>query len=214
MKKNTNPGKKARKNTNANKSTNEDLFYIVGLGASAGGLDAIERFFKNMPNNSGMAFIVVTHLDPDHVSIMPELVQKSTQMKLFQAEDGMKVQPNNVYVTPANREIAILHGTIQLIEPVDPHGFRLPIDFFFKSLAADLGERAIGIILSGMASDGTVGLRDIKSGLGMVMVQEPKTAKFDGMPLSAINTRLADYILPPEEMPEQLIKYTTQKIKG
>jgi two-component system CheB/CheR fusion protein len=214
MKKTKDSAKKNKKNNIPNKSSVENSFYVVGLGASAGGLDALERFFKNMPNNSGMAFIVVTHLDPDHVSIMPELVQKATSMKLFQAEDGMKVQPNNVYVTPANREIALLHGTIQLIEPIDSHGFRLPIDFFFKSIAADLGEKAIGIILSGMASDGTAGLRDIKSGLGMVMVQEPKTAKFDGMPLSAIKTRLADFILPPEEMPEQLIKYTTQKIKG
>jgi two-component system CheB/CheR fusion protein len=167
-----------------------------------------------MTDSSGMAFIVVTHLDPDHVSIMPELIQKSTKMKLYQAEDGMKIEPNHVYVAPANRDLAILHRTIQLIEPPEAHGFRLPIDFFFKSLSADLGEKAICIILSGMASDGTAGLKAVKSELGMVIVQDPKSAKFDGMPSSAIKTGLADYVLPPEEMPVKLIKYTSQKIKG
>jgi two-component system CheB/CheR fusion protein len=195
-------------------SSSGNSFYVVGIGASAGGLEALERFFRNMPENTGMAFIVVSHLDPNHVSIMPELVQKSTKMKLFQAQDGMKVEPNHVYVAPANRDLAILHGTIQLIEPIEPHGFRLPIDFFFNSLSSDLGEKAICIILSGMASDGTSGLKAVKSELGMVMVQDPKSAKFDGMPSSAIKTGLADYILSPEEMPEQLIKYTTQKIRG
>lgn len=216
MKKKTIPKSSSiKKKKKTNKvSTSDNSFFVVGIGASAGGLDALEKFFRNMPESSGMAFIVVTHLDPDHVSIMPELIQKSTKMKLFQAEDGMKIEPNHVYVAPANRDLAILHGIIQLIEPIEAHGFRLPIDFFFKSLSADLGEKAICIILSGMASDGTAGLKAVKSELGMVMVQEPKSAKFDGMPGSAIKTGLADYILPPEEMPEQLIKYTSQKAKG
>ena len=192
----------------------DDSFYIVGIGASAGGLDALEKFFGNLAADTGMAFIVVSHLDPNHISIMPELIQKFTKMKLFQAEDGMIVAPNHVYVAPANRDLAILHGTIQLIEPLEAHGFRLPIDSFFKSLSTDLGEKAICIILSGMASDGTAGLKAVKSELGMVMVQDPKSAKFDGMPNSAIKTGLADYILPPEEMPYQLIRYTSQKVKG
>ena len=192
----------------------DNSFYVVGIGASAGGLEALERFFENMPDNLGMAFIVVSHLDPTHVSIMPELIQKSTKMKLYPAEDGMIVKPNHVYVAPANRDIAILHGTIQLIEPAQAHGFRLPIDFFFKSLSQDLGEKAICIILSGMASDGTAGLKAVKSELGMVIVQDPNSAKFDGMPTSAIKTGLADYILPPEAMPDQLIKYSLHKVKG
>jgi two-component system CheB/CheR fusion protein len=191
----------------------DDSFYIVGIGASAGGLDALEKFFGKLAADTGMAFIVVSHLDPNHISIMPELIQKFTKMKLFQAEDGMLVEPNHIYVAPANRDLAILHGTIQLIEPLEAHGFRLPIDFFFKSLSTDRGEKAICIILSGMASDGTAGLKAVKSELGMVMVQDPKSAKFDGMPNSAIKTGLADYILPPEEMPLQLIKYTSQKVK-
>ena len=206
------PVKKKLKTSAATSSNNS--FYVVGIGASAGGLEALERFFQNMPENSGMAFIVVSHLDPNHISIMPELIQKTTKMKLFQAEDGMVVRPNHVYVAPANRDIGILHGTIQLIEPLEAHGFRLPIDFFFKSLSADLGEKAICIVLSGMASDGTAGLKTVKSELGMVMVQDPKSAKFDGMPNNAIKTGLADYILPPEDMPDQLIGYISQKIKG
>ncbi|OGU80079.1 MAG: hypothetical protein A2W11_11385 [Ignavibacteria bacterium RBG_16_35_7] len=214
MKKKTIPKRSPVNKNTAEISFPNNSFYVVGIGASAGGLEALERFFRNMTESSGMAFIVVTHLDPDHVSIMPELIQKSTKMKLFQAEDGMIVEPNHVYVAPANRDLAILHGTIQLIEPIEAHGFRLPIDFFFKSLSSDLGEKAICIILSGMASDGTAGLKAVKSELGMVMVQDPKSAKFDGMPNSAIKTGLADYILPPEEMPDQLIKYTSQKVKG
>ncbi|MHB8853729.1 MAG: chemotaxis protein CheB [Ignavibacteriaceae bacterium] len=203
-----------KKNENLTLISRDSSIFVVGIGSSAGGLDALEKFFQNMPENTGMAFIVVSHLDPTHISIMPELIQKTTKMKLYQAEDGMKVEPNHVYVTPPNRDIAILHGIIQLIEPIDAHGFRLPIDFFFKSLSEDLGENAICIILSGMASDGSAGLKAIKNELGMVMVQDPKSAKFDGMPASAIKTGLADYILPPEEMPGQLIKYTSTKVKG
>jgi two-component system CheB/CheR fusion protein len=216
MKKKTIPKRSPteKKNNISEISSSNNSFYVVGIGASAGGLEALERFFGNMPESSGMAFIVVSHLDPNHISIMPELIQKSTKMKLFQAEDGMVVEPNHVYVAPANRDLAILNGTIQLIEPLEAHGFRLPIDFFFKSLSADLGEKAICIILSGMASDGTAGLKVVKSELGMVMVQDPKSAKFDGMPSSAIKTGLADYILPPEEMPDQLIKYSSKKVKG
>jgi len=214
MNKKTIPERSPIKKNNAEISSKDNSFYIVGIGASAGGLEALERFFRNMTDNSGMAFIVVSHLDPNHISIMPELIQKSTKMKLFQADDGMVVEPNHVYVAPANRDLAILHGTLQLLEPSEAHGFRLPIDFFFKSLSADLGEKAICIILSGMASDGTSGLKSVKGELGMVMVQDPKSAKFDGMPGSAIKTGLADYILPPEEMPAQLINYTTSKTTG
>ncbi len=217
VKKKSFPKKSARKNkqvSDVSKISSDKSFYVVGIGASAGGLEALERFFGNMNENSGMAFIVVSHLDPTHVSIMPELIQKSTKMKLFQAVDGMVVEPNCVYVVPANRDLAMLHGTIQLIEPIEKHGFKLPIDFFFKSLASDFRDKAICIILSGMASDGTAGLKYVKSELGMVMVQDPKSAKFDSMPLNAIKTGLADYVLAPEEMPEQLINYTTQKVHG
>ena len=188
--------------------------YVVGIGASAGGLEALEKFFKNMPADSGMAFIVVTHLDPTHVSLLPELIQKTSQMQIHQAEDGMKIESNHVYVSPPNRDLAVLHNTIQLIEPIESHGFRLPIDFFFKSLAADKRNKAISIILSGMGSDGTSGLKAVKSELGLVIVQNPISAKFNNMPLSAIATGLVDYVLAPEDIPEQLLNYTYKRIRN
>jgi two-component system CheB/CheR fusion protein len=180
---------------------------IVGIGASAGGLEASERFFANMPPNTSMAFILVTHLDPTHASIMPELLQKSTKMKVVQVKDGMKVQPDSLYVIPPNKDLGILNGTLQLIDPLEAPGHRMPIDYFLRSLAEDQKERAICVILSGMGTDGTLGLRAIKGELGMVMVQEPTTAKYTGMPGSAIATGLVDYLLPPEKMPDELIRY-------
>jgi two-component system CheB/CheR fusion protein len=216
MKKKTTPKQSPskKKKLTAAPAAPRSSFYVVGIGASAGGLETLERFFRKMPESIDMAFIVVSHLDPNHVSIMPELIQKSTPMKVFQAADGMAVEPNHVYVAPANRDLTILHGTIQLLEPLEPHGFRLPIDSFFRSLARDFGENAICIILSGMASDGTDGLKAVKSELGMVMVQSPTSAKFDSMPNNAIKTGMADFILPPEEMPATLINYIAHKVRG
>jgi two-component system CheB/CheR fusion protein len=190
-------------------------FYIVGMGASAGGLEAFERFFKNMSDDSGMAFILVPHLDPTHVSLMPELVQKSSKMKVIQAKDGTQVNPDAVYIVPPNHDLAILNGTLQLFPPPKTPGPRMPIDYFFRSLANDQGEKAIGIILSGMGTDGTLGLRAVKGEMGMAMVQSPDSAKYNSMPRSAIETDLVDYILPPEKMPEQLIafaKHATRKV--
>ncbi len=182
-------------------------FFIVGMGASAGGLDAFERFFRSMPSENGLAFVLITHLSPTHHSIMPDLLKKYTKMEVYQADDGMHVKPNCIYVIPPNKNIAILHGTLQLIAPVKPHGSRLPIDFFFQSLAEDQGESGIGIILSGTGTDGSQGLRAIKAKLGMIMAQDTQTAEYDSMPRSAIDTGLVDYILPVEKIPEQLIKY-------
>lgn len=186
-------------------------FPIVGIGASAGGLAAIEAFFKAVPAEppSGIAFVVVQHLDPTHKSILPDLVQKYTQMHVFLVEDGMVVQPNCVYIIPPNHDLAFLHGHLHLIEPSAPRGLRLPIDFFFRSLADDQHERAICIVLSGTGTDGTLGLRAIKGEGGMAIVQNPDSAAYDGMPRSAIATRLVDFILPPEQMPEQLRQYVS-----
>lgn len=186
---------------------NEAGVPVVGIGASAGGLEAFEQFFTHMPGDSGMAFVLVPHLDPTHVSLMPDLLKKYAKMEVVTIEDGMKVQPNFVYVIPPNKDLAILHGTLQLIEPIKARGKRLPIDYFFRSLARDQGERAIGIILSGTGTDGTLGLKAIKDELGMAMVQDPDSAKYNGMPISAVQTSMVDYILPVEEMPEHLIKY-------
>jgi chemotaxis response regulator CheB len=182
-------------------------FYIVGIGASAGGLEALEKFFDHMPPAAGLAFVVISHLDPTQKGMMPELLQRSTKMKVYQAEDGSKVAPNCVYVIPPNKDLSILHGTLQLLEPTAPRGLRLPIDFFFKHLAEDRKERSIAIILSGMGSDGTLGVSAIKEKLGMVMVQDIRSAKADGMPRSAIGTGLVDYVAPVEELPAKLMDY-------
>ncbi len=186
----------------------EERFPIVGMGASAGGLEAFEAFFQAMPRESGMAFILVSHLDPTHASILPELIRKKTRMKVVQIEDGQKVRPNTVYVIPPNRELAILNGVLHLMELSMPRGMNLPIDSFFRSLAQDQGSRAICVVLSGTGTDGTLGLKEIKGEIGMAMVQDEDSAKYDGMPRSAIATGLVDYVLPVGKMPAQLIKYT------
>ncbi|WP_084185102.1 chemotaxis protein CheB [Desulfonatronum thiodismutans] len=184
-------------------------FPIVGIGASAGGLAAFEAFFSGMPADTdpGMAFVLVQHLAPDHKSILSDLVRRYTRMQVFEVEDGMEVAPNCAYIIPPGRDMAFLNGALQLLEPAEPRGRRLPIDFFFRSLAHDQRERAIGIVLSGTGSDGTLGVRAIKGEGGMVMAQNPESTEYDGMPRSAISTGLVDFELPPAEMPAQLIAY-------
>ena len=187
--------------------TKDGGFPFVGLGASAGGLEAFQQFFNAMPPDSGMAFLVVVHLDPDHTSILPELIQKHTSMKVEAAQDNTEVRPNQVYVAPPNKDLALLKGKILLLDPESPRGRRLPIDFFFRQLAQDRGDQAGCIIFSGTASDGSMGLRDIKGMGGLVIAQEPSSAKYDGMPSSAMATGLVDLVLTPEQMPEKLIYY-------
>ena len=182
-------------------------FPIVGIGASAGGLEAIEQFLMHVPAGSGMAFVIVQHLDPTHKGIMVEIIQRVTGMKVMQVKDRQKVQPDCVYVIPPNRDMSILHGVLHLLEPTAPRGLRLPIDSFFRSLAEDQKQLSIGVILSGMGADGTMGLRAIKEKAGVVLVQEPASAKFDGMPRSAIDAGLADFVAPPEELPKKIINY-------
>ena len=189
-------------------------FPIVGIGASAGGLEAFEQFFSKMPSVSGVAFVLVPHLDPTHASMMTELLKRVTKMEVAEATEGIKVAPNSVYVIPPNKEMSVFHGTLSLETPKATHGLRMPIDTFFRSLAEDLGEMAIGIILSGTGSDGTLGLRAIHGAGGIVMVQDPGTAKYAGMPSSAVQTGLVDYTLPPEKMPAQLIAYMKKFVKG
>jgi two-component system CheB/CheR fusion protein len=184
-------------------------FPIVGIGASAGGLAAFEAFFSGMPADTdpGMAFVLVQHLAPDHKSILTDLIRRYTRMQVFEVEDGMKVQPNCAYIIPPNRDMAFLSGVLHLLEPSTPRGLRLPINFFFRSLAQDQRDRAICIVLSGTGSDGTEGVRAIKGEGGMAMAQTPDSTEYDGMPRSAIATRLVDYELPPAEMPAQLMAY-------
>ena len=185
------------------------VFPIVGLGASAGGLKAFEAFFSGMPANvePNMAFVLVQHLAPDHKSILTDLIRRYTTMQVFEVTDGMVVQINCAYIIPPNYDLAYLKGRLHLLEPSAPRGQRLPIDFFFRSLAQDQGEHAIGIILSGTGSDGALGVRAIKGEGGMVMVQELSSTEFDGMPRSAIATGLVDFELPAAAMPAKLLAY-------
>lgn len=182
-------------------------FPIVGIGASAGGLEALEQFLQHVPAKSGMAFIIVQHLDPTHKGIMSELLQRATGMKVSQVNDRTRVRPDCVYVIPPNKDMSILRGTLYLFEPAAPRGLRLPIDFFLRSLAQDRQEHSIGVILSGMGSDGTLGLRAIKEKAGVVLVQDPATAKFDSMPRSAIDAGLADIVAPVDALPDKIIAY-------
>ncbi len=188
------------------RAANEPSHY-VGIGASAGGLEAIEEFFKDMPTDSGLAFIVIQHLSPDYKSLMKELLSKRTELTVYRAEEGMPVEANGIYLIPPKKNLKIFHGKLLLSDQDHSQGLNLPIDVFLRSLAEDQGERAIGIILSGTGSDGTRGTRAIKESGGMVMVQNEESAKFDGMPRSAIATGLADFILSPGEMPKQLLSF-------
>lgn len=185
----------------------EKRLICVGIGASAGGLEALEVFFRNMPTNSGMAFIVIQHLSPDYKSLMSELLSRYTSMEIFRAEDGVAVEPNSIYLIPPKKNLTIFHGKLFLADQDTNRGLNLPIDIFLRSLALDKGKDSIGIILSGTGSDGTLGIRAIKEAGGMVMVQDDQSAKFDGMPRSSIATGLVDYILSPDKMPEELVKF-------
>ncbi len=182
-------------------------FPIVGIGASAGGLEALEQFLARVPKQSGMAFVIVQHLDPTHKAVVAELLQRATSMRVIQVKDRTAVQPDCAYVIPPNKDMSILHGVLHLLPPTAPRGLRLPIDFFFRSLAQDRQEHSVGVILSGMGSDGTLGLRAIKEKVGVVLVQEPTTAKFDSMPRSAIDAGLADIVAPAEELPGKILGY-------
>lgn len=189
------------------KKENSTGFPIVGIGSSAGGLEALEIFLKNIPQKCGMALVIVQHLDPTHKGIMVELLQRVTSMPVVQVTDRLKIEPDHVYVIPPNKNMSLLHGMLHLLDMVKPRGLRLPVDFFFRSMADDMQQHSIGVILSGMGSDGTLGLRDIKEKGGGVFVQEPASAKFDGMPRSAIDAGLADFIAPVDKLPASIVAY-------
>lgn len=178
---------------------------IVGIGASAGGLEAFEQFFRHVPVDSDMAYVLVSHLSPDHESLLDEILQRTTSMPVIQAQDQMQVSPNTVYIIPPNRDMTIFHGRLQLRVMEEPHAQRMPIDEFLRSLAEDQGEKAIGIILSGTGTDGTLGLRAIIGAGGIALVQEPTQAKYDGMPSSAIRAGYANHVLPVEKMAEVIV---------
>jgi two-component system CheB/CheR fusion protein len=189
-----------------------ERFPIVALGGSAGSIEALEQFFQNMPGTSGMAFVVVLHLASNQRSHLPEVLQQFTNMLVYEIEDGMKLRPNTVYVLPPDKDLSLLNGMLLLMPPSQAPGHRLPIDFFLQSLANDARERAVAIILSGMGSDGAVGLKMVMENFGMIMAQEPETAEYDAMPRAAIATEFVDYVVPAEQLPGKLMEYVQQPI--
>ncbi len=189
-------------------------FPIVGIGASAGGLETFKRLFSDMPTDTGMAFVLVQHLDPHHESIMAELVGKTTKMPVTQVEDEMKIERDHVYMIPPNADLVIDGDRLRLTEPVKERGIRMPIDSFFRSLAEQCRERAICIVLSGTGSDGSLGLKAVKGVGGMAMAEDPEQAHYDGMPKAAVATGEVDFVLPVEEMPDRLVRYSQHPYIG
>ena len=187
------------------------LTRIVGLGASAGGLEALEQFLAHVPRASGLAYVVVQHLDPTHKAMLTELLQRATAMPVREATASMLVEPDVVYVIPPNSELTVVGGRLHLAEPAQPRGLRLPIDVLFCSLARDQGERAIGVVLSGMGADGTLGLQAIKSQGGLTLAQEPASAQFDSMPKSSIAAGACDIVAPAAELPRRIVQVTAER---
>ena len=186
-------------------------FPVVGIGASAGGLEPLEAFFasipKDQPSEVNMAFVVIQHLSPKHKSIIGEILKKDTNMPIREIQDGMTVEPNTIYFNPPDKEVGIFQGAFHLMDPGGPRHIRMPINFFFRSLAQGLEEKAVCIVLSGTGSDGTLGLEAVKGAGGMTMAQAEEQAKYPFMPRSAIDTGLVDYVLPVEQMPGEVIRY-------
>ncbi len=185
----------------------EEQPVIVAIGASAGGLEALQDFFKNMPLNTGLSFVVIQHLSPDYKSLMDELLARYTQIPIKIITDGMLVEPDHIYLIPPRKNLYIFHRKLFLEDQNIKRGLNLPVDIFFRSLATEMGKNAIGVILSGTGSDGTLGTRAIKENGGIVIVQDESTAKFDGMPRSSVATGLVDFILPPAKMPDAIVNY-------
>ncbi len=193
---------------NSNVTTDEPAQqYVIGIGASAGGLEAINEFFDNFPQDTGFSFVVIQHLSPDYKSLMSELLAKHTKMKVKEAGEGMELQPNCIYLIPTKKLLTLSKGRFHLTDKERNNHPNTAIDVFFDSLARDKGENAVAIILSGTGSDGSRGIEVIKNHGGTVVVQDPTTAEFDGMPNTAIATGYADLILPPELMPEELMGF-------
>ncbi len=184
---------------------------IVGMGASAGGLEALQQFFACMPGNSGLAFVVIQHLSPDYKSLMAEILGKYTTMMVLQAENDMLVEPNTVYLIPPKKNMTFKDGRLLLTDYAQG-SINHPIDVFFNSLAEELRERSLAVVFSGTGSDGTSGIKSIKEHGGLVLVQEPTSAKFDGMPRSAINTGIADFVLPPREIAEEILNFSNYPV--
>jgi two-component system CheB/CheR fusion protein len=206
------PSPRRRSSPRRGSSLRPDSLPVVGLGASAGGLGAFRRLLTALPASTGMAFILIQHLDPTHASMMVDLLAGHTSMKVQQATDGMPLEPEHVYLIPPGAYLSIQGSALRLSEPRERHGARLPFDFFLRSLAEELGRRAICVILSGTGGDGSLGLKAVKEKGGLVIAQEPNEAEYDGMPRSAIMTGAVDLVLPVAKIPETLAKYGRQLV--
>ena len=182
-------------------------FYIVGIGASAGGLEALESFFSNCPNDTGIAFVIVQHLSPDYKSMMSSLLARHTKMPIKVSDDTDVIKPDHIYLIPGTKNLIVKNGRLQLVDRANANQLNLPIDLFFESLAIEKKEKAVGVILSGTGSDGTRGGKEIKSVGGTLFVQDPETIRFDGMPLSAIENGIADYVMTAAEIPYELVNF-------
>ncbi|MEM6329039.1 MAG: chemotaxis protein CheB, partial [Planctomycetota bacterium] len=183
------------------------LTHVVGVGASAGGLEALERLFDGVEPDSGMAYVVVQHLSPDFKSLMDELLARHTRMPIFKATDGVRVEPNTIYLMPPKTEMIISGGRLLLKDKEPSNGLSLPIDRFFRSLAQEAGEAAVAVVLSGTGTDGSRGVREVSECGGLVIAQSVETAQFDGMPQSAIDTDCVDYVLPPDLIGDALRRH-------
>jgi two-component system CheB/CheR fusion protein len=186
---------------------------VVGIGASAGGLKEIESFFKNMPNAKEVAFVLIQHLSPDYKSMLAEIVTHYTEMNVTQITDNLKVEAGNLYIIPPNKLVTIAKNRLKLSEIPEDKIHNLPIDVFFKSLRESLAEKAVAVILSGSGSDGTLGIKEVKEKGGLIVVQDPSTADYDGMPNSAIKTGIVDFVLPVEQMPKVILDYVENEFK-
>src|SRR3954462_9511979 len=187
---------------------------IVGIGASAGGLEPLERLFAAVPPQTGMAFVVLQHLSPDFESRMDELLGRQTRLVIHKVTDGIQVEADHIYLIPPRKEMIIAGGKLLLTDKDDSRGFSLPIDHFFRSLAHDAGRRAVAVVLSGAGSDGSRGIREIHENGGLVLCQVPEGARFQGMPLSAKQTGVVDTFLAPEEMPAALVRYVNDPARN
>jgi two-component system CheB/CheR fusion protein len=189
-------------------------FPIVGIGASAGGLEAFQQMLKHLPPDSGMAFLLVQHLDPSHKSQLAEILSRATPLPVIEATDGLAVRPDHIYIIPANADLAIAQGLLRVTPRAESRGLHLPIDHLFRSLAAEQQGRAVGVVLSGTGSDGTLGLCEIKARGGITFAQDEASAKHAGMPHSAIDSGCVDFVLPPESIARQLAEISTHPYLG
>src|SRR3954468_24686088 len=200
----------ARNGAQKRRDPNEPMA-VVGLGASAGGIAPLQQFFGDMDPESGLAFVVVMHLSPDHESNLASILQARTSMPVTQVSEAVKVRPNHVYVIPPNHQLTFEDSTLHLMPPQQPLGRRVTIDLFFRTLAQAYGQRAVCVILSGTDSDGVIGLKHIRAQGGLTIVQDPNEAEYDSMPATAISTGMVDWVLPVSEMSAKLLEFVTNE---